>query len=690
MVKIVDKQSAFNTGIITNKLRGRDDLKQYNTGVSEAFNFIASKYGPIIKRTGTTHRGTLEYTDKVRLLPFVFSVRQSIILEFRVYNNKLVIYFYTFSGEEFGAIPDATNPNIPYSLATDIPASELGQISYATSLDVIYLAFGSGKTRPKELRRLANNNWQIVDYTFEDGPYLDQNYDSNKKVQVSSTSTGTATLTVSGFTLSDADVGRHVRINHIEDNTLSDRWGWGEIVSVTDSTTAVIDMKQKAWGTTATQDFRLGAWGSGQGWPTLVTIHEQRLVWSGITNYPWLWMSNSFNYHNFSPSDYSGVIKDSNAIYYNMSTDKVAPVRWLASLGSLIIGTEMYEMRMYAAGAALSPGDCVVRKESTYGVHDASPVITDDTCIFIQRLQKKLRAIAYDYTRDAYVGPELSVLAESLTINGIKKIVHQREPNDLVWCLMEDGSLLAVTYDKEQDVVGWTEVKIAGTEAKVVDMVSVPSDTLRQDVLVLWITRLIKGEPTLTVEILGKEFLDNVQLKDVTFLDSSLRYQGEPTTELTGLKHLAGETVRVMNRGGLHEDVVVDDDGHIELQRPIKDGWIGLPYEAYFETLERDFGDKQVSTKMARVRIHRLVLYILRTLGLEVFQQTRGEYTQLITFSPKSKMDTPPEPVSGEKEHDIMTAWTSPDMYYTLRFISEPGMPCTIAGIYAGIEINAL
>lgn len=695
MVKIVDKQTAFNTGIITSKLRGRDDIKQYSTGVSDALNFIASKYGPIIKRTGTTYKGTLSYTGSIKLIPFVFSVRQSVILELREYqkdvSHKYIrIYFYTFSGEDFGAVASASDPTQPYYLDTDIPASEIDKISYATSLDVIYMAFPSGTTRPKELRRYANNNWELVDYTFEDGPYKDQNYDSTQTVQVSSTTTGTATLTVSGFTLSASDVGRHIRINHPDETTLDDRWGWGIIQAVNSATSATVLMKQKAWATTATSDFRLGAWGEEQGWPTLVSIHEQRLVWSGTTDYPWLWMSNSFNYHNFSPSDYSGTIKDSSAIYYNMATDKVAPVRWLASLGSLIIGTEMYEMRMYSAGAGLAPGDCVVRKESTYGAHSALPIITDDTLIFIQRLQRRVRAIAYDYTRDAYVGPELSVLAESLMVQGLVKIVHQREPNDIVWGLLEDGTLLAHTYDKEQEVTAWTRVEIAGTDTKVLDMVTIPSDTWKQDVLVLWLERKIKGKTVRTVEVLGKEYLENIELADVTYLDASMRYQGAPTTIISGLSHLTGETVRVMNRGGIHEDVVVSDKGVIEFQRPLKDGWIGLPYEAYFETLERDFGDKQISIKMSRARVHRLVLYILRTLGLEVYQQTRGIYTQLITFSPKSNMDTPPEPVSGEKEHDVMTAWTSPDMYYSLRFISEPGLPCTIAGIYAGVEINAL
>jgi hypothetical protein len=685
MVKLVDKQTSFNFGIITEKLRARDDLKQYPSGVADALNFYASKYGPISKRVGTLYKwNSGNVGKKVNLIPFVLSLRQSLVLEFL--DNK--IRFYTFDGENFGPIADPTDATKQYEIVSPYTADEIETLSYAQSLNVMYIADPSGNHRPRELRRFANNNWQFVDYTFEDGPYQDQNYDQTKKVKVSTTNVGSATLTVTGFNLTRLDVGRHVRINHPEESTLEDRWGWGVITAVTDSTHATINMKQKAWATTDTTDFRLGAW-YGTNWPSLVTIHEQRVVWQGTTDYPWLWMTNSFNYHNFSPSDYSGNVKDSNAIYYNMATDKIAPVRWMASLGSLLIGTELYEMRMYSAGAGLAPGDCVVRKESTYGVHDALPVITDDTLIFIQRLQRTLRSVAYDYTRDAYVGPELSVLSESLTIPGMKKIVYQREPNAIIWTLLEDGTLLAVTYDKEQDVTAWTRVEIAGDNAKVVDIVSVPSATFKQDMLILLVERKINGTTRRYMEILSKEYSKKTPIKDIPFLDSAMRYSGPAITQITGLGHLEGQTVRVLDEGALHEDVTVSN-GAVELQYPIKDGWIGLPYKAYFETLERDFGDRQISVKMGRVRIHRLMLYLLRTLGLTVKQQSRGLTTQLLTFSPISNMDTAPEPVSGQEEHDIMTAWTNFDMSYTLIFESEPGMPCTVGGIFAGVEINAL
>lgn len=686
-MKIVDKQTLFNTGILTNKLRARDDLKQYSQGVADAYNFICSKYGPIVKRVGTLFKYDAGHVgEKVFLLPFIFSIKQSLVLEFLA--NK--IRFYTFNGVEFGLIEDPNNPGQPYTVSTPFTEDQLEHISYAQSLDVIYLAIPGGETRPKELRRRANDDWELVDFTFEDGPYLDQNYDSSKKVKVDKTETGSVTVTAEGFTFNANDKGRHIRISHMDSDSLEDRWGWGVITAISeDRKSATVDMKEKAWSTDATSDFRLGAWGGSQGWPTLCTIHEQRLVWAGVTNYPWIWMSNSFNYHKYSPSDYNGNIKDTNAISYNMSTDKVADVKWLASLGSLLIGTEMYEMRMYSAGAGLAPGDCVVRKETTYGVHDSLPVITDDTLIFIQRLQRTLRSVSYDYTRDAYAGPALSILAESLTIAGMKKIIHQREPYDIVWILLEDGKLLAMTYDKEQDVVAWSRVEIAGKDARVVDFASIPSAVYRQDMVVMLVERTIMGHTRRYLELLSREFLDDVAMKDAVHLDSAMRYQGEETTSIRGLEHLNGEQVRVMNRGGIQQDAYVSD-GEINIKYPIKDGWIGLPYKASFETLERDVQEKQLSVKIGKVRIHKLILYMLRTLGTTVTQKTRGMTTQLITFTPKSNMDTPPEPMSGQKEHDVMSAWTSFDLAYSLVFESEPGLPCTIGGIYAGLEINPL
>ena len=126
MVKIVDKQTAFNSGIITNKIKARDDLKQYASGVTDAFNFISSKYGPMTKRTGTLYKWNAGNVGKtVFLLPFIFSVRQSLVLEFL--DRK--IRFYTFDGINFGPIADPLDATKQYEIITPFSADQLEHIS---------------------------------------------------------------------------------------------------------------------------------------------------------------------------------------------------------------------------------------------------------------------------------------------------------------------------------------------------------------------------------------------------------------------------------------------------------------------------------------------------------------------------------------------------------------------------------
>ena len=700
MVKIVDKQTIFNSGIITSKLISRDDLKQYNQGLSEAFNFMCSKYGPISKRVGTQFIWDLGKPSKAMFtIPFVFSVRQSLVLEF----TEKRIRFYTFDGIQFGPIEDPNKPGEIYEIETPFTEDLLENISYVQSLDVIYLAIPGGKMPPKELRRKANNDWELIDFVFDDGPYLDRNFTSSKKVQFDATGTGVKNMTLTGWTLAKTDVGRQIRVNLKKDD--DDRWCWGIIKTVSDDgKTGTIDMQEGAAEAKVDSSiWRLGAWSETTGYPTKVTIHEQRLVFAGITDKPWIWMSNAFSYHNFSPSDYNGTITDTNAIYYDASTDKVSNILWIKSVKSLLVGTELSELRMYSAGTALSPTDCVVNKESSYGSFEAEPVVTDDVIIFIQRLQRTLRSISYDYYRDAYLGPELTLFAESLTQRGIKKVIYQKEPYSVLWVLREDGTCITCTFDSAQDVVGWTEVALADG-AKIADMLSVPSNAYKQDVVIFFVDREIGGETKRYVELLSREFLDSVEQKDAVFLDCAQRVQKEKAENIIkNLGYLKGKTVSITSNGAYLQDAEVvefEDENpetqekftnyKVELDSAVTDAWVGLPYSSHFTTLERDFQDRQLSSKNAKLRIYRLVIYLIRTLGLTVSQITGGTESELITFSPQCNMDIPPEAITSQEEIDLMTNWTDNSMKYKLKFESHKAMPCTVAGITAGLELNAL
>lgn len=842
MVKIVDKQNIFNHGILSPKLYSRDDLKQFNGGVADALNFICSRYGPLEKRTGTRFIWDLgNPEEKVFFLPFIFNVKQSLLLEFL--DKK--IRFYTFDGEEFGPLQDPDNPGQQYEIESTFTADQLDKISYVQSRDVIYLAIADGKTPPHMLYRIAYDKWDIVPFETEDGPYLDQNYITTRKMKILDTNTDQSEVSLLGFSLNANDKDRWIRIctPRYNENTYAfeDKWSYGtidgigsyawttveasiytaeelpkadnvaytdraklkkaetrvqavnfdvqpiqikvgnkwyaskgtpltgvyqwdritsvaffkeevpvvgsiaykesafttEIGKVTEVITSVLDGTQvtdtvyvafndtdygnytkdkvkkvgtsiivkwkyrntvdeedKSWMTAETSEWRLGVWHKSTSspdypvtYPTKVTIHQQRLTWAGMTDKPWIWMSNSFAYKNYAPSDYEGEISDSNAIFQDISTDKVSEIFWLKSVKSLLIGTELGEVRMYSSGTALTPSDVVSNRESSYGCHNAEPIVNDDNIVFIQRLQRTLRSLSYDYNQDAFVGPELTILAEGLTTGGIKKVVFQKEPNNTYWVLKEDGTLLTLTYDKSQDVIGWSRSALAGKDVTVIDLAVLPSYDNGQDMVLFAVERKVNGQPKRYLELLTKNFIRDVEHKEASFLDCSIRrVKTEPFTTVDFLDFLEGETVRVMDEGSYLGDYVVQN-GQIELDAECTDIMVGLPYEAYFETLERDLQDRQLSTKLSKLRVYKIHLYLDRTMGVSLYRLDRGYETHLVTFNPTNNMDTTSELLTGKVGVDVSSSW---DCDYRLKIKSEEGMPCTIAGIILGVEINAI
>lgn len=684
---------------------------------------------------------TVNWLSPVRGTPFYFTSKDSILsfthirddediyhidnykLTDKIFNDQIYISKSTESpnstDKELFANTYTKSDEVVYyekELDEEINNENLGTLSYAQSLDVLYLAFPDGKTSPKELRRRSDVDWELVDFQPEDGPYGEVNYDTSKTLKLSTHAIGEATVTSSFDLFSESDIGRHIRLNMATYNkdTLAyeDHWTWGEITSFTNATTVKANMKvdnskvkdndTTISSSTTTWEWRLGAWTEQTGYPTKVTVHEQRLAWAGITDRPWVWLSNSFAYKFYAPSEYDGTITDSNAISHDLSTDKISRIHWMKSVKNLIIGTEFEELRMLSSGPALAPSDVAVLREASYGSFNTEPVITEDVIIFIQRLQRSLRALSYDYYRDAFLGPNLALLSEDLTLGGIKRIVYQKEPYSVLWVLKDDGKLLTCTYDKEQEVVGWTECELAG-DARVVDLMVFPSNNIKQDSVAFIVERTINGQKRRYLELLTREYLHNVDLSEVTFMDSSIRYQGSSTNRIAGLKHLEGETVMVVENGMIigefpvkkdtitnDDDEIISEEYYIELDTNVSDVWIGLPYDAYFRTLERDFNDKQLSTHNSKIRIYKLYLTLIRTLGLTVQQLDDGEEFNLITFDPHLDLDKSPEPVSGREELDTLSTWTNDIMHYSMQINSVKGLPCTVAGITTGIEINAL
>ena len=78
-----------------------------------------------------------------------------------------------------------------------------------------------------------------------------------------------------------------------------------------------------------------------------------------------------------------------------------------------------------------------------------------NSVLFVQRQKKKVREFAYRFEDDAYVAPDMTLLAEHITGDGINDVDYAQEPESIYWAVRDDGVLLGMTYQREEDVVAW-------------------------------------------------------------------------------------------------------------------------------------------------------------------------------------------------------------------------------------------
>jgi hypothetical protein len=69
---------------------------------------------------------------------------------------------------------------------------------------------------------------------------------------------------------------------------------------------------------------------------------------------------------------------------------------------------------------------------------------------------------AYDSGSDSFSATNSCILAPHLFTSEIIALAYQQEPNRILWVLLEEGKLLGLTYDAEQNITGWHEHATGG------------------------------------------------------------------------------------------------------------------------------------------------------------------------------------------------------------------------------------
>lgn len=250
----------------------------------------------------------------------------------------------------------------------------------------------------------------------------------------------------------------------------------------------VEDVEKKGGYIPETDAWAIGAFGPHYGYPSLGIFHQERLVLAATRHSPQtLWMSQPASWHDFSTSIPT---KDSDSITVTLASKEINAIRGLASRGDLLIFTAGAEWAAKAGAKTdvFTPSSIVITPSGYRGSHRLAPLDVGDATLFVQRQGTTVRSMGYSLEIDGYSSSDISILAAHIFEgNPVVEWAYQQSPWSIVWCALADGTVGALTIQREHQVTAWTRQIFGAQGHKVEGVCCIPGDV--QDDLYLAVRR---------------------------------------------------------------------------------------------------------------------------------------------------------------------------------------------------------
>lgn len=475
----------------------------------------------------------------------------------------------------------------PYSIA-DLTNPKDGTfvLDFEQTGDTIFIFHPS--FFPQKLTRFDTTFWTIAPANITNGPFEDVDPDQTTTVYASA-ATGAITLTAStpiftadmvdtlflleqkkvdGYAVwevgkvialgaerrSDSNVYRalnaattgSVKPTHREgakfDGDAGVQWlyvhsGYGiaritSVAGLTANATVISEIPSQAVGVAnASTKWAKAAWRSaalgGPGYPTLGTIFRERLV---IARGQQLWGSVAGDFENFAARDGAETLPDS-AFSITIGSSETNAAVWMVAKDALLVGTRGAEFSVgqMTESEVFGPGNIKAAEESKYGARQVPPAVIGDSVLFAQRSGRRMRDVRFSFNTASYEATDLMVLSGHIANGQIIQCDFALEPHSEMWACCNNGDVIALTYQLEQDVLGWHPHRIGGGSGEKgmgESVVVIPSPDGTHDQVWMQVYRVIDGTPTRFIEYMERDWDATQELETALYSDSGSTFNG--------------------------------------------------------------------------------------------------------------------------------------------------------------------
>lgn len=675
----------FSGGELSPRLYGRPDLAKYADSVKRARDVVMMQHGGATGRPGTDYLGEVKDSAAfTRLIPFVYSVDDAYVLEFgntymRVWKDgalvgggspyEITTPYATAALEAVDYTQGADTMFLalqsiaPYRLRRfadnlwsmdaapldPMPFAEIGRqpattlTLSATSLGSISATSGASAFLAADVGRNITRLGGIANVTAVTGPTA---INASVTAPFSSATIASGVWRLAGSPRAQCtpsadapvgaactlildldgwrsdDIGRFVRING----------GIVKIIGYTDaltvSGTIVSELRDATAAPADSWSLESAVWNSTDGYPRTLTLHQQRLVAAGSTAYPQtIWGSRPGLYMDFT----KGTLDD-DSYSFELGSDEINPIRFLSSNRDLLALTYGGEWTLNGGiEKPITPMNIRAVPQAKVGCASVRPEQIDDDLYYVQRGVSAVRSLGWNLQLGGYQSGEASTMSEHLARDGVSQISYQQSPDRLAWMLRGDGTYLAMTASREQNVRAITLCTPAGGGV-VESMATIPEDG--EDRTYMVVRRTINGATKRYVERMNWDAHQDCRVSKTP-----------ASATVTGLGHLALRSVSVVADGVDLGDFTVTAGGQVTLPRVATAVDVGLRFVPEIKMLAAETGTGMGASAGRSKLTGRCLVLFQDTVGCNVNGQPLA-FRQL----GDEVLDNPVAPYTGWKD----------------------------------------
>lgn len=341
-------------------------------------------------------------------------------------------------------------------------------------------------------------------------------------------------------------------------------------------------------------------------------------------------------------------------------------------------------------GSAITAINAVANPQSYIGANDVPPIIANFDILFVQAKGNAVRDLSYNFYLNVYTGVDISLISSHLFYGfTIEEWAWAEQPFYYAQCVRSDGTLLSLTFLKEQEFIGWSHWETDGDFSSVASVTEVVSADFAVDATYVVVNRTINGNAVKYIERFVDRTFTNGRV-DAWCVDAGIQYSGTPKSSFSGAEHLAGQTVTGLADGNIITPFVMPTNGIFTLPAAASKVTIGKSFRCRLQTLALDLGDPSIQGKVKN--INAVNIKVVDTLNLKIgsdftkqlqMKDLRiGNVSSTLTGQPSQVIT---DLVTGDARTFLDPTYTVPGQYC---FEQTDPYPVSILGVFPSYNIG--